>query len=133
MIIYLVTIDLICRGINSPMIFRKYLDSLERKYNSRIKYVKHKSKELGWKRLTLKVIFENGTTYYGTRETDSFTRMFIGTSAITRPSCFHCHFKGFPRVADISIGDYWYRKKTKAAELDDDLGTSVILYKFTKR
>ena len=123
----LITVDLICRGINSPMVFRKYLESLVRKYSSKIIYIKHKSKELGWKKLTLKVALENGQTYYGPRDTDAFTRMFIGTSAITRPSCFECRFKSFPRVADISIGDYWYNKKTEAGKLDDDLGTSVVL------
>ena len=80
----LITVDLICRGINSPKVFRKYLESLERKYSSKIIYIKHKSKELGWKKLTLKVALENGQTYYGPRDTDAFTRMFIGTSAITR-------------------------------------------------
>ena len=32
----LILCDFICRGVNSPKIFRKYLDSLEKKYKSKI-------------------------------------------------------------------------------------------------
>ena len=125
----LITIDLFCRGINSPMVFRKFLDSLEKQYNSKVVYIKPKSKDLGWHNLTLKIVFANGKTYYGTRDMDFFTKAFLGSNCITRPSCYDCKFKGFPRIADISIGDFWRvgNVKTKATALDDNLGTSAIL------
>ena len=25
----------------------------------------------------------------------------------SRPSCHNCKFKGFPRIADISVADFW--------------------------
>lgn len=130
----LITIDLFCRGINSPMVFQKFLESLEKKYNSKVKYIKPKSKDLGWHRLTLKIVFENGQTYYGTNEIDFYTRAFLFSNCITRPSCYDCQFKGFPRVADLSIGDFWHssKLKTKAAQLDDNLGTSAILINSSK-
>lgn len=130
----LITIDLFCRGINSPMVFRKFLDSLEKKYNSKVVYIKPKSKDLGWKNLTLKIVFKNGETYYGTKDVDFFTRAFLGSNCVTRPSCYDCKYKGFPRVADLSIGDYWRtgNYKAEAATLDDNLGTSAILVNSTK-
>ncbi|BDI74776.1 hypothetical protein PC1C4_14980 [Paraprevotella clara] len=45
----LVIVDFICRGVNSPKVYRKYLDSLERKYGGKVVYVKAKNKELGWR------------------------------------------------------------------------------------
>ena len=53
----LITIDLFCRGINSPKVFRKFLDSLEKQYKSKVVYIKPKSKDLGWHNLTLKIVF----------------------------------------------------------------------------
>lgn len=125
----LITVDLFCRGINSPLVFRKFLDSLEKQYNSKVVYIKPKSKDLGWHRLTLKIVFANGKTYYGTSDVDFFTKAFLGSNCITRPSCYDCKFKGFPRIADLSIGDFWRagNVKTKATKLDDNLGTSAIL------
>jgi acetyltransferase-like isoleucine patch superfamily enzyme/coenzyme F420-reducing hydrogenase beta subunit len=125
----LITVDLFCRGINSPMVFRKFLEALENKYNSKVVYVKPKSKDLGWHRLTLKIVFENGQTYYGTCDIDFYTRAFLLSNCISRPSCYECKFKGFPRVADLSIGDFWRASNvnTRATKLDDNLGTSAIL------
>jgi len=123
----LITVDLFCKGINSPKVFRKFLDSLEKKYESEIMYIKPKSKDLGWHNLTLKIVFKNGQTYYGTKDTDFFTKAFIYSNCITRPSCYNCKYKGFPRVADLSIGDYWRGRNSKKTSLDDNLGTSSIL------
>ena len=125
----LITVDLFCRGINSPMVFRKFLDSLEKRYKSKVVYVKPKSKDLGWHNLTLKIVFANGKTYYGTKDMDFYTKAFLGSNCITRPSCYNCKFKGFPRIADLSIGDFWRvgNVNTKATKLDDNLGTSAIL------
>ena len=56
-------VDFICRGVNSPKVYRKYLDSLERKFGGKVVYVKAKNKELGWRNLTRKVVFDNGKSY----------------------------------------------------------------------
>ena len=123
----LLIVDLICLGINSPKILRKYLDSLEKKHRSKIVYYKAKNKELGWRKLTTKVVFESGEVEYDKRETNPFTYGFIATHAFSRPSCYSCKFKGTPRIADISIGDLWGAENIVGTEYDRDLGTSVIL------
>lgn len=120
----LIAIDLICRYINSPMAYRKYLDALEEEYGSKIVYIKAKNKELGWRKLTHKTVFANGKTYYGTFEVDKFMKASMRLNCLSRPSCYECKFKDFPRYGDITIGDYWTHKKN---ELDDDTGTSIIL------
>jgi len=55
----LITIDFICRGINSPKAFRKYIEELEEKYDSKVKKVRLKSKKTGWTSLASLVEFEN--------------------------------------------------------------------------
>lgn len=121
----LVIVDFICRGVNSPKVYRAYLDSLEKKYNSKVVYVKAKNKELGWRNLTRKVTFANGESYYGVLMEDDFRRGYH-TNVFCRPSCYDCQFKGFPRIADITIADYWGIERIDK-NLDNDIGTSMIL------
>ena len=61
----LVIVDFICRAINSPKAYRRYLDYLEQLYGGKIVYIKAKNKEHGWRSLARKVVFDNGKVYYG--------------------------------------------------------------------
>jgi len=121
----LIIVDFICRGVNSPKVYRAYLDSLEKKYNSKVVYVKAKNKELGWRNLTRKVTFANGQSYYGVYMDDDFRRGYH-TNVFCRPSCYDCKFKEFPRIADVTIADYWGIEKVNK-NLDNNIGTSMIL------
>lgn len=121
----LIIVDFICRGVNSPKVYRKYLDSLERKHGGKVVYVKAKNKELGWRNLTRKVVFENGAVYYGVSMEDDFRRGYH-TNVYCRPSCYTCQYKGFPRMSDITIADYWGIEKVEP-NLDNNIGTSMIL------
>lgn len=122
----LILVEVICAGINSPKAFQAHLQSLEKKYGSKVKSFRAKSKINGWRNLACKIDFENGKTYLANGVDDNFTRGFIGAHAFMRPSCFECRYKGFPRAADITIGDFWGIEKTHNT-LDDNKGTSVIL------
>lgn len=122
----LIIVDFICRGINSPMVYRKHLDSLEERFGSKVVYAKAKNKERGWRSLTFKATFENGESYYGNGQEDDFTRGYLQTGYYCRPSCFDCKFKGMPRIADLTMGDFWGVEKV-APELDDNKGTSLVM------
>lgn len=121
----LIIVDFICRGVNSPKVYRKYLDSLERKHGGKVVYVKAKNKELGWRNLTRKVVFDNGAVYYGVSMVDDFRRGYH-TNVYCRPSCYSCQYKGFPRMSDITIADYWGIEKVDP-NMDNNIGTSMIL------
>lgn len=123
---YLVICDFICLGINSPKVFRKHLDSLELKYDSKVVYAKAKNKEFGWRNLTFKAMFDNGKSYYGDGNVDDFTRGFLRTGVYTRPACYDCKFKKIPRIADLTLADFWGIEKVNPA-LDNDTGTSVVM------
>ena len=119
-------LDYVCRGSNSPMISRKFNDYLEEKHNSKLVYKKSKNKEFGWNNLTSKNIYENGDIEYIPKSINPFTRGYLHTGAFCRPSCYECKFKGFPRVADITLADFWGIEKV-APEMFDNLGTSLVL------
>ena len=119
--------DFICRGNNSPLVFRKYLDWQEEKAKGKVIYVKPKNKELGWRKLTTKLVFNNGTIVYDTCDTSMFTKGYLQTNAYCRPSCYECSYKGIPRISDITVADCWGLDGKLPAELDNDLGTSLVL------
>ena len=48
---------------------------------------------------------------------------YLKSNILIRPSCGNCNFKGVPRYADITLGDFWGIEK----RYDNDKGTSVIL------
>lgn len=121
----LIIVDFVCRGVNSPKVYREYLNSLERKHGGKVVYVKAKNKELGWRNLTRKVVFDNGKKYYGVGVIDDFRRGYH-TNVFCRPSCYTCKYKGFPRIADITIADYWGIERVDK-NLDNNIGTSMIL------
>ena len=122
----LIIADYICRGINSPKVWRKYLDSFEERYGSKVVYCKAKSKEYGWRNLTQKVILANGKHYYETKDQSNFTKGYLHTGVYCRPSCYDCKFKGYPRIADITLADFWGIEKVNKS-LEKNLGTSLVM------
>jgi acetyltransferase-like isoleucine patch superfamily enzyme/coenzyme F420-reducing hydrogenase beta subunit len=122
----LIIADFICRGINSPKVLRKYLDSFEERYGSPVVYSKSKSKEYGWRNLTHKATLANGKSYYETRDENKFTIGYLRTNVYCRPSCYECQFKGFPRIADITLADYWGIENVDQS-MEKDLGTSLVM------
>lgn len=121
---YLITVDFICRGINSPMVFKKYVEDCEKHYGSLVKRVHLKNKNKGWTRLGTYMEFQNGKSYYRDRVTDPWVNGYVRGNLFMRPCCSECKYKEHLRVADISIGDFWGLKG-----FDDDIfkGISVIL------
>lgn len=118
----LLTIDLLCHGVPSAVIWREYIKKIQRK--SRIKSVNFRDKKNGWLNYSLKVEFENGKIYQKTRETDPYMRGFIKNSYL-RPSCYECQIKK-NNVADITLGDFW-SVFIICPEMYNPMGTSVVL------
>ena len=122
----LITCDFICRGVSSPKVFLKYINMLELKYGARAKKITFKNKTYGWHRFATKIDFDNGKTYIKDRYQDSFMRGYLDSNIFVRPSCSECRFKGLPRQADITLGDFWGIEKIQT-EMDNDCGTSLVM------
>ena len=122
----LTTCDFICRGVNSPMVFLKYLEMLEREYGSKAIHIKFKSKKWGWHNFSLRVNFENGKEYCKDRWHDLFFIGYLQSGNFARPSCYDCLFKGFPQKADITLADFWGIEKIDPS-MDQDKGTSLVM------
>lgn len=122
----LVLVDFICRGMNSPKIFKGYIKNLEKKYSSKVKMIKFKNKTFGWHNFSTKIDFENGKTYIKGRYLDSYMIGYLKYNAFMRPSCYDCKFKSEFHNSDLTIADFWGIEKIDST-LDQDKGTSMIL------
>lgn len=117
--------DLVCHGVNSPLVYLKYLEELESKYKSKVKNINFRDKQISWKNFGTRVIFENNQEYYRSQREEPFYRGFIN-NLFLRPSCYNCRFKVFPRQADITLADFWGVEKS-LKDLDIEKGISLIM------
>lgn len=122
----LLTIDFICRGMNSPKIFEKFICELEDIYKSKVVNVKFKNKTYGWNLFSTKIEFENGKQYIKNRYRDSYMVGYLKYNAFMRPSCYDCKFKGINRASDITLADFWGIEKIDI-DFSDDKGTSMVI------
>ena len=120
----LITIDLICKGVPAPMIWRKYIDSIEHNTNKTIERHRSKDKEYGWKRLGVRIDFNDTTADYHSGAEDSFIRLY-SKNITMRDSCYQCRYRGLRRLGDLTLGDCWGIEKL-SPKLDDNCGSSMI-------
>ena len=119
-------IDLICRSVSSPNYLRQYIEYQQKLHGSPVVAIKMKDKGLGWRNLTTKLTFRNGDIVYDLKSTSYFMRAFEA-DIISRPTCYECRFKGFPRIADVTLGDCWGAVEKLPEEMDHNIGTSVVM------
>lgn len=127
----LIIIDFICRGSNSPEIYRRFLDKLKEQYESNISRVWFKNKTYGWNRFSTKIEFENGKYYLEDRFSDLYIRGYIEANLYMRLCCSECKYKTFPRVSDLTLGDFWGIKLSDISK-DIEKGTSLIMVNSVK-
>lgn len=122
----LLVVDMLCRGVNSPVILQSFIHYLEEKYGAKAVDVHFKYKKpFGWHRFTTRIEFQNGKVYNRDRYKDQFMRLFLNENCSVRPSCYTCRFKSVEGYGDITIGDFWGIEHFHP-ELDENKGTSLI-------
>lgn len=126
----LLTCDLACHGVPSPKVFAAYKENLEHCHAAKVERIAFRRKDYGWKRFSVAMSFDNATEYRQDLTEDPFMLGFLRNTYL-RPSCHCCHFSRLPRVADISLADFWgvgYHHP----QWDDDKGTSLVLIQSEK-
>lgn len=101
------TVDLICHGVPSPLMYEEYKSYIESKYNDKIKDIKFRSKKVSWSYFGMFVTFRNNSrSYYGNYFSDPYIRGFL-RDYFLRPSCHQCQYTTEERVSDFTIADWW--------------------------
>ena len=98
----LITVDLVCHGVPSPLMFSKYVDWLESSGLELEKYV-FRSKRFGWGKVVEYSL--SGKTRY-ISSADPYNSAFMAGKA-SRECCYTCKYSQEKRCGDLTICDCW--------------------------
>ena len=120
----LITIDVVCRGIPSPLVFEKYIDYQKKKIGEFDK-VLFRDKYSGYTHTAMSLYRDNVCLYHNGLEYDPMLKLFYqGMSC--RPVCSKCLFKGMERCSDFTLWDCFSAAEINSV-FDDNKGTTFVM------
>lgn len=124
------TVDFVCHGTPSPMVWRKYLEEISLEHNvAKITDIQFRDKTKGWKEfsLSIKYVDKEGiqNVFKETLNENIFMRCFLSDLCL-RPSCYACPARSGRSNSDITLADLWGAEHI-CPDLDDDKGISLLL------
>lgn len=125
----LFTVDVVCHGTTSVKLFEKYIEEFEKRTQSKVFSTHFRDKREGWRQFSLtsltRLVSGEEKKYSKNLNEDSFLQLFLNNLCLNK-SCVECRYAKLPRIADISLGDFWNVSEVHP-ELNDDKGVSVVL------
>lgn len=125
----LFTVDIVCHGTPSVKVFEKYVHEMEKTDDSALDGINFRDKSEGWSGYALLHRFRSGKSVSVHHGRSKYMRLFL-SRICQNTSCDDCHYRKLPRIADITLGDYWGISKYHP-EMNDNKGTSVVLLNTT--
>lgn len=120
----LLLVDVICHGVPSRKVWKKYLNWQENKYGKCLEAEFRNKKDFGWADHIETMRFnKNGNEQI--IHSRIYTTIFYRDIAL-RPSCYECKFKKIIRPGDITLADYWEIDRTYP-EFNDNKGISLVM------
>ena len=121
----LFTIDLVCHGVPSPILFEKYINWLENKEHSTVTNYNFRDKIKNDWGVNSRVEFASNKIKYKRAKLDPYFKAF--TDGLTyRESCYNCQFAKKERIADITLADYWGIKNIHP-DFVNEKGVSLVI------
>lgn len=122
----LLTVDLVCHGVGSQKLFEIEVAAWEQKHGKKIIDYGFRSKDRWSKGHHLcKIVFSDHIRYIRSVN-DPYMGCFLH-AANYRENCYHCLYAQFPRIGDMTIGDYVGIDKTCLPKGMFKKGMSVLL------
>lgn len=122
----LLYVDIVCHGVPSPEVWKRYLKWQEEKNNAKCLSVSFRNKvDFGWNAHveTLDIKTADGTI---SKVNSEIYKTIYYSHNVLRPSCYYCPYKSILHPADITIADYWGIEKA-APGFSDNKGVSLVL------
>lgn len=119
----LTTIDIVCHGVASPLMFKKYIQWKEKTESGKMSFYDFRSKKNGW---GLECEYElNGKRKNAINSIDPYYYSFLKGYSY-RECCYKCNYSKPERCGDITICDYWGIEK-EHPKFDYSDGASAVL------
>lgn len=124
----LICISIMCHGVPSPEIFRKYI---EEKADLTIKNVNFRNKKTGWHKYSVEYEYEDGAKELVPFTKDTYMNGYL-KNLFLRESCYDCQMRfNTKNSADLIIGDFWGIENL-LPNMDDDKGVSALILNSNK-
>lgn len=120
----LLTIEIACHGVPSPMVWRDYVQKVSN--GSPLSKIVFRDKRNGWNGYGLSLVGTDGQELMYERTTaNDFMQCFLNDLCV-RPSCTNCPAKSGASGADVLIGDFWGIEGMHP-EMYDNKGCSLVI------
>lgn len=119
----LTTVDFICHGVPSPLVWKCYINEKAASLKSKITDISFRDKKDSWKNYYFMVRTSNGNINYEKAGDNIYMNGFL-KDLYLRPSCYDCKFKTLKRASDITLADFWGVDKV-LPEMYDEKGVSL--------
>lgn len=117
----LLCIDILCHGVPSPYLLKKYLEWQQKKHQYKIQSIDFRNKkDYGWSDHVESLFIENGNRI----DSRIYRNLFYSLNGM-RPSCYECQFKSINHPGDITLADYWGIDKAVPG-FSDNKGVSLV-------
>lgn len=120
----LLTVDMVCHGVPSPMVWHRYLESLYAE-KQQITYISMRDKKEGWHRYRMEIHAGQQTLYSGQAVRNVYSRGYLANFFL-RPSCHACPVRSGKSRSDVTLGDFW-GIELYYPSFDDHKGTNLVL------
>lgn len=117
----LLTLDVVCHGVPSPLVWREYLKD---NFGENVRVVNMRDKSKGWSAYRVK-IEADCNKYCRPASENVYIEGFL-KDLYLRPSCYVCPSKAGRSGSDITLGDFWGITQCHP-DFADDKGVSLAL------
>lgn len=101
----LITLDVVCRAVPSPLVLKKYLNYQKKKNNNKeINSIIFRDKSKYGYSYSSMTVQGKDFLYREGVETDPYLRAFFNNYS-GRPSCYNCKFRNNERISDFTVWD----------------------------
>lgn len=122
----LITADLICHGVPSPLLFERHLKWKQRQLKDKITDFHFRNKDRIERGVHYLIKLKTPTrTRHGAAWADPYYAAFLAGETY-RESCYQCPYARMQRPGDITLGDYWQADKLPAGAVKNK-GVSLVL------
>lgn len=122
----LLTVDLVCDGVPSPLIFHDYIQFAQKSLGAQVQTIKMRNKKyVGWGCPDNNVIVTNKEHFVMRDPRIAPWNLLYFKTLFVRPSCHSCKYCNVNRVGDFTIADYWDFDH-KHDEVYSKKGTSLV-------
>lgn len=121
----LTTIDFVCHGVPSQVIFNRIITDIEKRNGSMVQEVNFRSKKESWREFGTEFKLQKGVNIYIRHSKSVFSRGFM-SNLYLRDCCYKCPFTDNRNRSDITVADLWGVEFVRP-EIDDNTGINLVL------